>query len=66
MPFGKKLMFSVLLLLAGALGYWLELRAGTAENVPHLIALTALLMLGIWSMSAVAKKDGAAPQGGRP
>ncbi|MBN8491474.1 MAG: hypothetical protein J0M00_08630 [Burkholderiales bacterium] len=56
----------MLLLLAGALDYWLELRAGTAENVPHLIALTALLMLGIWSMSAVAKKDGAAPQGGRP
>lgn len=58
MPVGKKVMFSVLLLCAGALGYWVELEMKSDENIPYLLALVALLMLGLWSMSAVQKEDG--------
>ncbi|GAO27495.1 hypothetical protein ALISP_7340 [Alicycliphilus sp. B1] len=57
MPVGKKVMFSVLLLCAGVLGYWIEVAMGMERNIPYLIVLVVFLMLGLWSMSAVEKKD---------
>lgn len=57
MPVGKKVMFSVLLLCAGVLGYWIEVAMGMERNIPYLIVLVVFLMLGLWSMSAVQKKD---------
>ena len=57
MPVGKKVMFSVLLLCAGVLGYWIEVAMGIERNIPYLIVLVVFLMLGLWSMSAVQKKD---------
>lgn len=57
MPVGKKIMFSVLLLGAGAFGCWLEVMMGMEENISYLIALIALLMLSIWTMSPVQKKS---------
>lgn len=54
---GKKVMFSVLLLCAGVLGYWIEVAMGMERNIPYLIVLVVFLMLGLWSMSAVQKKD---------
>ncbi len=57
MPVGKKIMFSALLLGAGAFGYWLEVMRGMEENVYYLIALIVLLMLSIWTMSPVQKKS---------
>ena len=57
MPVGKKVMFSVLLLCAGVLGYWIEVAMGMERNIPYLIVLVVFLMLGLWSMSAVKKKD---------
>ena len=57
MPVGKKVMFSVLLLCAGVLGYWIEVAMGMEHNIPYLIVLVVFLMLGLWSMSAVQKKD---------
>lgn len=57
MPVGKKVMFSVLLLCAGVLGYWIEVAMGMERNIPYLIVLVLFLMLGLWSMSAVQKKD---------
>lgn len=57
MPVGKKVMFSVLLLCAGVLGYWIEVAMGMERNIPYLIVLVVILMLGLWSMSAVQKKD---------
>ena len=57
MPVGKKVMFSVLLLCAGVLGYWIEVAMGMERNIPYLIVLVVFLMLGVWSMSAVEKKD---------
>jgi len=53
----KKVMFSVLLLCAGVLGYWIEVAMGMERNIPYLIVLVVFLMLGLWSMSAVQKKD---------
>ena len=57
MPVDKKVMFSVLLLCAGVLGYWIEVAMGMERNIPYLIVLVEFLMLGLWSMSAVQKKD---------
>jgi hypothetical protein len=57
MPVGKKVMFSVLLLCAGVLGYWIEVAMGMERNIPYLIVLVVFLMLGLWSMSAVQKID---------
>jgi len=57
MPIGTKLVFSALLLCAGAVGYWVEKQTGTQQYVPYLAGLVSLLMLGLWSMSAVQKKD---------
>jgi hypothetical protein len=57
MPVGKKVMFSVLLLCAGVLGYWIEVAMGMERNIPYLIVLVVFLMLGLWSMSAVQKED---------
>ncbi len=57
MPVHKKVMFSVLLLCAGVLGYWIEVAMGMERNIPYLIVLVVFLMLGLWSMSAVQKKD---------
>ena len=57
MPVGKKVMFSVLLLCAGVLGYWIEVAMGMERNIPYLIVLVVFVMLGLWSMSAVQKKD---------
>ena len=57
MPVGKKVMFSVLLLCAGVLGYWIEVAMGMERNIPYLIVVVVFLMLGLWSMSAVQKKD---------
>lgn len=57
MPVSKKVMFSVLLLCAGVLGYWIEVAMGMERNIPYLIVLVVFLMLGLWSMSAVQKKD---------
>ena len=57
MPVGKKVMFSVLLLCAGVLGYWIQVAMGMERNIPYLIVLVVFLMLGLWSMSAVQKKD---------
>ena len=57
MPVGKKVMFSVLLLCAGVLGYWIEVAMGMERNIPYLIVLVVFLMLGLWSMSAVQKRD---------
>lgn len=57
MPVDKKVMFSVLLLCAGVLGYWIEVAMGMERNIPYLIVLVLFLMLGLWSMSAVQKKD---------
>ncbi|MBU0791863.1 MAG: hypothetical protein Q8S92_18035 [Hydrogenophaga sp.] len=57
MPVDKKVMFSVLLLCAGVLGYWIEVAMGMERNIPYLIVLVVFLMLGLWSMSAVQKKD---------
>ena len=57
MPVGKKVMFSVLLLCAGVLGYLIEVAMGMERNIPYLIVLVVFLMLGLWSMSAVQKKD---------
>ena len=57
MPVDKKVMFSVLLLCAGVLGYWIEVAIGMERNIPYLIVLVVFLMLGLWSMSAVQKKD---------
>ena len=54
---GKKVKFSVLLLCAGVLGYWIEVAMGMERNIPYLIVLVVFLMLGLWSMSAVQKKD---------
>ena len=53
MPVDKKVMFSVLLLCAGVLGYWIEVAMGMERNIPYLIVLVVFLMLGLWSMSAV-------------
>lgn len=57
MPVGKKVMFSVLLLCAGVLGLWIEVAMGMERNIPYLIVLVVFLMLGLWCMSAVQKKD---------
>ena len=57
MPVDKKVMFSVLLLCAGVLGYWIEVALGMERNIPYLIVLVVFLVLGLWSMSAVQKKD---------
>ena len=57
MPVGKKVMFSVLLLCAGVLGYWIEVAMGMERNITYLIELVVFLMLGLWSMSAVQKKE---------
>ena len=57
MPVHQKVMFSVLLLCAGVLGYWIEVAMGMERNIPYLIVLVVFLMLGLWSMSAVQKKD---------
>lgn len=57
MPTSKKLIFSVLLVGAGGVGYWIEREMYGWNNVPYLISLVIFLMIGLWSMSAVKKNN---------
>lgn len=51
MPASKKLVFSALLLIAGVIGYLIEIKTGREDLLGHLGALVVLLMVGLWALS---------------
>lgn len=56
MPASKKLVFSALLLIAGVIGYLIEIKTGREDLLGHLGALVVLLMVGLWALSPVDRE----------
>ena len=57
MPASKKLVFSALLLIAGVIGYLMEIKTGREDLLGHLGALVVLLMVGLWALSPVDREE---------
>ena len=57
MPVSKKLVLSVLLLLAGGVGYVVEVKTGRTDLLWYLAAAVAALMVSLWALSPVSSND---------
>lgn len=53
MPVSKRIFFSILVIVSGAFGFYLEQQSGSDGLAKAMIILTVMLLISLWSLVPV-------------
>jgi hypothetical protein len=57
MPITKRILFTILVILAGAIGYLIELRSGSENLAIAMVILTVMMIVSLWALSPVNRDE---------